>query len=177
MPRNKVEGRADADHQGADPGLFSRPLIEEWMTPMLTPDLAASLKTKEDLAAVTLVHDDLTAVLKPSIDWSTWFRAVGIDPPEMHGPRFNLADHAVGAALAGVGAILGRLTLTSDALRDGRLVMPFAETLHTGAHYRLVCPEGTETRPQVAAFIDWIERQFQGLKDFDESRSFLPRLD
>ena len=160
--------------QGDDPGLFSRTLVEEWMTPMMTPELAASVKTTDDMAKLPLVHDDLTAVLKPPIDWSSWFRAMGVPPPEMHGPRFNLADHAVGAALAGVGAILGRLTLTSDALRDGRLVMPFAETLRTGATYRLVCPDGTEKRPQVAAFIDWIEGQVRGFKDFDDTRRFVP---
>ena len=141
---------------------------------MMTPELAAEVKSPEDLAKLPLVHDDLTAFLKPPIDWPAWFRAVGLAPPEDHGPRFNLAEHAVGAALAGVGAILGRLTLTSDALRDGRLVMPFAETLRSGAHYRLLCPEGSETRPQVAAFIAWIEDEIRGLKDFDKGRRFLP---
>ncbi len=158
--------------QGQDDGLFSCPLAEEWLTPMMTPELAERVKTPEDLKGLTLLHDDQTQFIKPAVDWAAWFRAVGMEAPEMHGPRFNQADHAVSAALAGIGVLMGRISLTEAALRDGRLVMPFAQTLKSGAHYRLICPLGTETKPQIATFISWIEQEARGLGDFNQDRDF-----
>lgn len=160
--------------QGDDTGLFSHTLIDEWMTPMMSPELAKGITTPADLAKLTLIHDDVTSFLRPRVDWNAWFRAMGVEPPEMHGPRFNLAEHAIGAALAGVGAIMGRISLTASALRDRRLVMPFRETMRAGASYRLICPEGTETRPHVAAFIEWIEGEIQELGVYHDGRSFIP---
>ena len=159
--------------QGTDGELFSHHLIDEWMTPMMTPALAEGIASPEDLAALTLVHDDQSTFLKPPADWAAWFNVVGMDPPEMHGPRFNHAEHAVGAALAGVGPIMGRISLTEAALRDGRLVMPFVETLTTQATYRVVCPAGTEERPPVAQFIQWIERELSELTEFNADRRFI----
>ncbi len=160
--------------QSDDPGLYSHPLLEDWMTPMVSPALAETIKTPQDLAQVTLIHDEASSFLRPQVDWNAWFRAMDIDPPESHGPRFNQAEHALTAAISGGGAIMGRLSLTSTALQDGRLVMPFRETLWSGAFYRLICPEGTETRPHVAAFIKWIEGEIQELKTFQNGRNFIP---
>ncbi|MCV6592882.1 MAG: transcriptional regulator GcvA [Silicimonas sp.] len=160
--------------QSDDTGLWSKVLIEEWMTPMMAPQMAENYPTPDALAEAPLIHDDVISFLRPRVDWDAWFTAMGVTPPDAHGPRFNLAEHAIGAAMAGVGAIMGRISLTSTALTDGRLVMPFAETLRAGASYRLVCPEGTETRPHVAAFIDWIEGEVRGLDAFREGRRFVP---
>ena len=160
--------------QGDDTGLFSKSLIEEWITPMMAPELAENVHSPADLAKQTLIHDDVISFLKPRVDWAAWFTALGLETPEIHGPHFNLAEHAVGAALAGVGAIMGRISLTSTALRDGRLVMPFRETLKAGASYRLVCPEGTQNRPHVAAFIEWIEGEIQEVNVYHEDRDFVP---
>lgn len=160
--------------QSDDRGLFSHTLLEDWMTPMMSPEMAKDIKTPEDLAKATLIHDDVTAFLRPPVDWAAWFTSMGMTPPEMHGPRFNLGEHAISAAIAGAGAIMGRISLTSTALQDGRLVMPFRETMKAGASYRLVCPEGTETRPQVAAFIEWIEGEIQELRALDDGRRFIP---
>ena len=158
--------------RGPDEGLFSQVLAEEWLTPMATPELAARLQHPEDLREMTLLHDD-PKFIQPPVDWATWFQAAGISMPDMHGAHFNQADHTVGAALAGVGVILGRISLTEGALRDGRLVMPFPLTLKSGANYRLVCPKGTETRPQVAAFIDWMGGEAHGLRSFSDDRLFV----
>jgi LysR family glycine cleavage system transcriptional activator len=159
--------------QGSDEGLVSLPLVEEWMTPMMTPALAERVSRPSDLAALPLIHDGSVDFLRPAADWAAWFAAMGIDAKDVHGPRFNQADHAVGAALAGAGAILGRISMAETALREGRLVMPFRETLRARAQYRIVCPEGYETRPQSRAFIDWILTEAKGFGEFDEDRVFV----
>lgn len=165
--------------QGQDPGLYSLPLMDEWLTPMVTPQLAKEVKHPADLKKLTLLQDDQTTFIKPAVDWAAWFsRAeVSFDPSDMHGPRFNQADHAVGAALAGAGALMGRVSLTETALNDGRLVMPFDLSLKSGATYRIVCPEGQEARPQVAAFIAWVLSQLDDIKSLAQGRRFVAAPD
>ena len=92
---------------------------------MLAPDLAKGIKRPEDLARLPLLIDEVTEAIRPRIGWTEWFAAAGQDAPDIHGARFNQADHAVSAAVAGTGAIMGRGSLTESALREGRLVMPF----------------------------------------------------
>ena len=159
--------------QGADTGLVSLPIIREWAAPMVAPDLAAGLSGPGDLARLPLLHQDDIAFLRPARDWATWFRAMGLEPPAARGVSFSQADHAVNAALSGAGALLGRISLTERHLREGRLVMPFAESLWMNADYRIVCPPGTETRPQVARFIAWVKAEVADLAPLTEGRVFL----
>lgn len=155
-----------------DDTLFSRALADEWATPMMTPQLAESVTKPDDLTKLPLLSDEVSEALRPSVDWDTWFQAANLPPPEIHGARFNQADHAVSAALAGTGAIMGRGSLTEGALRDGRLVMPFRLSLKTGSKYRLVCPHGVEKRPHVAAFMDWIDAQAESLRALSKDRIY-----
>ena len=159
--------------QGEDQGLVSHKIIEEWSAPMVTPELAEAIKTPEDLARVPLLHQDDTAFLQPARSWAVWFEEMGVAPPTKRGVRFSQADHAINAALSGAGALLGRVSLAERHLRAGQLVMPFAESLWLNAAYRIVHPPGSETRPQVARFISWIEEQTSVFAELQASRIFL----
>jgi len=155
-----------------DDRLFSRALADEWATPMMSPELAAQVRAPEDLENIPLLTDEVTESIRPSIGWTDWLAAAGHTPIETHGARFNQADHAVSAAVAGTGAIMGRGSLTEAALREGRLVMPFKLSLQTASKYRLVCPHGVEKRPHVKAFMDWIDAQATSLRGLAKDRVF-----
>ncbi|MDJ0993430.1 MAG: transcriptional regulator GcvA [Dinoroseobacter sp.] len=150
---------------GDDTGLFSRTLIREWMTPMVTPELASGLKTPSDLKNLTLLDDGNLDFVQPPADWAAWFRAAGVQDPPRVVPQFSQVDHTIDAAEAGAGAVLGRISLTSQALRDGRLVIPFPIGITTEAHYRILCPENMVEKHQVAAFLEWI---FEGVADISD---------
>ena len=140
-----------------DPDVFSLPLAEEWVAPVMTPTLADKYPTAESLTEAPLIFDDSISFLRdPPCDWSAWFRAMDIDFAPVHGPRFSQADHAVDAALAGVGVVLGRRALVVKDIDEGRLVSPYGTAISTGARFRFLCPEGTENRLQVKAFRDWM---------------------
>ncbi|MDD9976996.1 MAG: transcriptional regulator GcvA [Boseongicola sp.] len=158
---------------GDDDGLFRHTLMSEYMTPMMTPDLASQISSPEDLMKMPLLRDELTTRISEFATWETWFKAQGLTPPEITGPRFNQADHAVGAALAGVGVLLGRISLSEGPLRDGRLVAPFDVIIETGAAYRLLCVEGNETLPHVSAFIDWIAKETEGIAKLSDGRKIV----
>ncbi|MEO0991490.1 MAG: LysR substrate-binding domain-containing protein, partial [Pseudomonadota bacterium] len=162
---------------GPDPGLFSRRVIEDWISPMMTPELARTLSSPADLRNATLFHADDIRFLDPPVDWGAWFRAAGIGPVPSGGPRFGQSDHAIDAALAGGGIVLGRSTFAAKALREGRLVAPFPLALTTKAHYRFLCLEGAETRPQVAAFLEWILAEAKDLNDLWDGRQLVAAAD
>lgn len=156
-----------------DEGLYAEPLIREWVTPMMTPELAAQFDTPEKLTQAPLIHDESIAFLKQPNDWAAWARLAGVSLDASHGVRFSQADHAIDAAISGAGVVLGRVTLATRALEQGRLVAPFKTALLSDAQFRLICPQGTEKRPHVAAFRDWVLAEIQASKVFEEGRDLL----
>lgn len=141
--------------QGSDEGLYSVPARKEWMTPVMTPEMAAQYPTPESLCDAPLIHDESIKFLDPPCDWPMWFRAMGIDFQSDHGLRFSNADHAIDAAVAGVGVVLGRRPMIIKDVLEGRLVTPFKVAIETDARFRFLCLKGAETRPQIAKFRDW----------------------
>ncbi len=160
-------------HPEEESGLYSEKLLEEWLTPMMHPDLVQSYSTPENLLNAPLLHQTDTNWLNPPIDWPTWFQAQGLRLAEIHGAQFSQADHALDAAQAGAGVVLGRITLADKALRDGRLVAPFPLTLTTQAHYRVLCPKGAEDRPQTKTFLEWLRGEMTSINRHGQNRRFM----
>lgn len=157
-----------------DPGLWSLPLAEEWVAPVMTPALAERYPTPESLTEAPLIFDDSIDFLRPRSNWEAWFRAMGIDHAPHHGPRFSQADHAIDAALAGVGVVLGRRALVVKDVHDGRLILPFKIALATDARFSFICPLGTENRPQVKAFREWMLSEIGKTSYITDALDILP---
>ncbi len=156
-----------------DKSLWSLPLAEEWVCPVMTPALAAQYPTPESLRDAPLIFDDSINFLDSKCDWDAWFAAMGIDFKPDHGPRFSQADHAIDAALAGVGVVLGRRALVVKDIDEGRLCMPFPKALPTGARFSFLCPIGTQDRPQVRAFREWMLTEIDKTSYITERLEFL----
>ncbi len=159
--------------QGDDTDLFSKHVIDEWAAPMASPGLAQKMKSLEDLRHLPLLHDDHVSFLDPTPDWARFFDLAGLAPIEQHGPKFSQSDHAIDVALSGAGVVLGRISMTEAHLREGSLVMPFNTGLKLRGSYRLVCPHGHETRPQMATFIDWVSKETACIQEFTEKMRFV----
>lgn len=162
---------------GHDKEVYSRPLIDEWMTPMMTPEMAQDIDTPGKLAKATLIHDDSISFFKVPMGWDAWCQAARVDADTSHGPRFSQADHAIDAAIAGAGVVLGRVSLATRALEAGRLVAPFEVGLISEAQFRFICPQGTEKRPHVAAFEAWVLEEIQTSEKFAEGRHLVRASD
>ncbi|WP_170573814.1 transcriptional regulator GcvA [Ruegeria atlantica] len=160
--------------EGEDEGLYSVPVRKEWLTPVMTPEMAAQFPTPESLKEAPLIHDDSISFLKPSCDWPMWFRAVGIDFTPTHGAHFSNADHAIDAAVAGVGVVLGRRPMILKDISEGRLVAPFKTAIETRARFRFVCLKGAEERPQVAAFRDWFLAEIEKTAHISDEFEIIP---
>lgn len=143
---------------GPDPAeVFAERLVDDCVVPMMTPELTAQFATPEGMAQVPLIHQDDIRFLDPPVDWPTWFRAAKLPARDWTGQRFSQSDHALNAALSGAGVVLGRLVFAGQYLATGRLVTPFPLALDTVAHNRILCVKGTENRPHIKAFREWLK--------------------
>lgn len=161
----------------AEPGLFSRDLIREWIAPMMSPALAEMHPTLDTLADAPLIHQEIFPFSPERLDWAHYFASAGLGSASRQGARFSHADHAVDAAIAGAGAVLGRWSVAQGDLARGALVAPYPLAIRLPHRYRLLCPKGDESRPQVAAFISWIEAQVAAMPSLDEQFTFIEMED
>ncbi len=159
--------------RGQDDGLYSRPVLKEWLTPMMPPAMAERVKTPEDLRTVTLLHQDEASFDVPPPGWAVWFHEAGLGDAPKGGARFSQPDHAIDAAISGAGVALARFSLAAGALQAGSLVTPFKLALAIEEHYRLVCPLGAERRPQVKAFMDWVAAETSDLDRLNAERRMI----
>lgn len=157
-----------------DIGLYSLPIRKEWMTPVMSPELAERYPTPESLMTAPLIFDDSISFLQPPCDWPTWFRAVGINHAPAHGTHFSNADHAANAAIAGVGVALARRAMIVKDLTEGRLVAPFKVAIESQARFRFICLPGAETRPQIAAFRDWFLAEIEKTAHISDDFTIIP---
>lgn len=164
--------------RGPDPGLYAVRMAREWLSPVMTPALAARYPTPESLCEAPLIFDTSLDLLGEPCDWPVWFRAVGVDfTPARPAARFSQADHAVDAALAGAGVVLGRRAIVVTDIAAGRLVAPYGVAITTEAHFRFLCPAGHETRPRIAAFRDWILSEVEKTAFVSRDLTLIPAKD
>ncbi len=158
---------------GDDEGMFSQDIFTDWMTPMLHPSLARDNMQPADLIDMPLIHDESPGFVDPKPCWQAWFWVNGINHNDTHGLRFSQGDHAIDLAQEAGGVVLGRASMAERALKDGRLIAPFPIALRTKAHYRFVCPQGHETRPNIARFLAWIMDEIKSLEAYAQDREFV----
>ncbi len=157
---------------GRDEGAYSQELIHDWVTPMMSPVLAKAYPTQPDMKRATLLHQDLFPFDQDTLDWNIWFRDADIGPIPPGGPRFSQADHALDAAIAGSGIVLGRYALAESALRAGLLVAPYKTALYLPYKFRFVCAEGVQKKPHIAAFETWIKSEVADMVDLRNDFTF-----
>jgi LysR family transcriptional regulator, glycine cleavage system transcriptional activator len=134
--------------------LYCEHLMDEDVFPVCCPGLATRLEGPEDLAGVTLLHDDGHG------QWQTWLDALGVSGVDAsRGPVYTDSTMVIQAAIEGHGVALARSGLSGDALHDGRLVQPFEFSMPSPFAYYLVYPRSYAQRPEIQAFSLWIREE------------------
>lgn len=121
------------------------------LLPVCSPALAERLARPADLAGATLLHDSVW-----DRDWSRWLNAAGLDLGGRRGPSFSLYSLALEAALAGSGVLMGRWSLVSRHLEDGRLVAPFDIALPIDERLTFTPAVTEHPHPRGEAICDWL---------------------
>ncbi len=145
-------------------GVEIQKLLSETVIPVVSPGLMNEnpLRSPEDLAHHTLLHDGSPNADESCPDWSMWLAARGVKGVDgTRGPRFNQSSLVIEAAIGGRGVALAKQTLAQDDLDAGRLVAPFQIATAVDFAYYLVHPKAKGRLPQVKAFVSWISGEAQ----------------
>ncbi len=163
-------GREDVDiciryGRGVWPGLSAELLMQESLFPVASPRLLEGpipLKTPQDLCHHTLLSD-----YDGRVDfWQLWLEAAGVPNVAFkHTLSFNYSNLMLQAAIDGLGVALSQNALAGDDLAAGRLVRLFDYALPTDFAYYVVVPEGSQQRPKIAAFRDWLLEEAKASRD------------
>jgi DNA-binding transcriptional LysR family regulator len=129
------------------------PLGEETITPLCTPEIAKRIRKPKDLFNQVLIRSEVKQV-----QWHQWFAANGLEPPAIHGMRFDRSFLAIAMASSGLGVTLESTLLAEGEIKTGRLIAPLAgrsiDIRYVGHH--LVFPRASRQRHPVRAFAEWI---------------------
>lgn len=139
----------------APAGMEIRAWLREELVPVAAPALLAGrARTPDGLRGLPFLHDTSDGF------WRHWLAAAG--RPELlpeSGTVFNDYNLAVGAAVSGLGVLIGRTALVAEELRDGRLIEAVPLRVPSPRAYHLVRPSGGAGSPAAAALWDWLLAQ------------------
>lgn len=122
------------------------------LAPVCAPAVAERLRGPADLTRETLLRS------YRSDEWPRWFAAAGVPCPALRGPVFDSSVTMAAAAAQGLGVALLPVAMFADALRQDRLVRPFAAEVDLGAYWLTAL----KSRPPTAgltAFTQWLTRR------------------
>ena len=126
--------------------------------PVCTPQIAASLRSIDDLA-----HQTILQVYPSKDDWRAWLNhhgVSGVNPDD--GLRFDSYDHALRMAARGHGVALAMQPYTDEDFAAGVLVRPFPDhDVRHGLGWHVVSAETRADTPHVRAFCKWVIGQVE----------------
>ncbi len=142
-------------------GLMAEKLMEEEVYPVCSPSLLADhkrLKSPEDLARETLIHDQSMDDRSDFPTWTAWVEKAGVScVATARGLQINNSAAVLQAAIDGQGVALARSVMAHDDVAAGRLIRLFPEIKFQSAlAYYVVYREECGTLPKLKAFRDWL---------------------
>lgn len=148
------------------PGCRVLKIADDYLTPLCSPALLRAgppLREPADLARHTLIHSEGNNPAIRLDGWAQWLAQAGVAAldPDAKSLHFDVADHALSAAVSGAGVVLGREVLARRELEAGRLVQPFALRLQTAFSFYAVALEERAGEPVIAAFLRWLESELE----------------
>jgi len=152
--RFRMEADVVISGPASQPGWVGSRFMGEAMVPLLSPELMKKcpLRAPADLNRHTLLH---SATRRRA--WSRWLDAAGIaDLKPANEQVFEHFYFAIQAALAGLGVVVGPLSLVAEEVRDGRLLMPIGEPALKARGYFMHVPVAGNDAPAVVALRKWL---------------------
>ncbi|MBN8431292.1 transcriptional regulator GcvA [Microbulbifer salipaludis] len=131
-------------------------LFSNQLFPVCSPRILAQhqLEKPEDLTQAPILQ-----VYPSEADWSTWLEGNGVQGVQpAAGLQFDSYDHALSAALQGVGVALAMQPFVSRELSAGLLVEPFpAHRVDNPNHWYFVTRKDKAQQPKIQKFRDWLQ--------------------
>lgn len=126
----------------------------EWIGPVLSPQLASTLRIDGN-DPTTLCHHALLQTRSRPQAWPEWAQAQGLEPEALRfGTEFEHLVYLLEAAAAGLGIAIAPQPLVAADLAAGRLLAPWG---FTATHGRWVlCAAKRNPDPRIGRLADWL---------------------
>ena len=134
-------------------------LFTDWVVPACSPGLLVSrpINTPADLLALPLIGIGWESAHLPPPNWTDWARSAGMDDNAVASMlSFSLSGAAIDAALAGRGLVLAPMSMITENLIEGRLVLPFDHRLQLPQPYFLAWDRAALNKPFGREFQQWM---------------------
>lgn len=141
--------------KGEWPGLRGHFLMRSHFTPMLSPELAATIggvKSPQDILKLRIIDPG-------DPWWPIWFATAGIPDVDLTGrpaSKFGAQTFEASAAMASQGVALLEPEFYKDDIALGRLIQPLDILGHDGTDYWLAYPEARRNSKKIRAFRDFL---------------------
>ncbi len=143
--------------KGDWPGLKAHFLEKSHFTPMLSPQLAATIGGVNTPADILKLR-----IIDPGDPWwKIWFAAAGMPDVDLGGrpvSRFGAQAFEAAAAIAGQGVAILKPEFYADDVALGRLIQPFDVLSDDGSDYWLVYPQARRNGKKIRAFRDFMRK-------------------
>nr|WP_276326975.1 LysR substrate-binding domain-containing protein [Donghicola eburneus] len=139
--------------------VFAETLLKVEFSPLCSPAYLSRFKNFNDpsiLKSATLLHMGNFA------DWEDWMRQTGL--PVEHARRgicYSDMNIVYNAVMAGEGIAIGDTVLWTKDVQSGKLMRPFAQSLHSDSGYFLCTPEENLNNPIVIEFHKWLKKRLE----------------
>jgi LysR family transcriptional regulator, glycine cleavage system transcriptional activator len=146
--------------RGFYPGLSTTLLMPDIVFPVCNPLLlneGTLLTSPEDLLRCVLLHDVAAEHDGSGCDWLAWFESTGLQVERLEGLRLSPGQLVLEAAVNGLGIALGRATLVSNELAEGRLIRPLQHSVTSNFSFYLVQRPKADSGAHLSAFVEWLQ--------------------
>ncbi|WP_250455899.1 LysR substrate-binding domain-containing protein [Caballeronia sp. ATUFL_M2_KS44] len=145
-------------------GLDNQLLMNERHIAVCAPALLGEHAASQggvDLTAFTLLHV-LASSDQRYLTWQHWLKAAQIDDVDLGGGyEFDLLDHAIRAAVDGLGVTIADRHMIAPELQSRALVPLLDVEVDGHQSYWFVTRTGQQDAPQVALFREWLQGQVE----------------
>lgn len=143
--------------RGNWPGYTVEGFAEERFLPVCAPGYAEAGSLSTGRLAECMLIDSI----KSAVQWSDWFRAVGVEPPRRRQRLLLDRSHmSVDVAAFGVGVALESTLFMGAELAAGSLVCPVADPPNIRVTSQwIICPSDRMHYEKVRLFLAWLMRE------------------
>lgn len=137
-------------------------LATEQLVLVAAPSIAERIRSAEGWSGVALLEFEHPISRHPWMKWADWSARLGWPQPDAQ-PRYRFSqyEHAIKAAVEGVGVAIGRRPLIDRMLSDDLLRPVLPEAPAPGLSYHLVWSAQSTDRPDARRFAAWLQASLE----------------
>ena len=126
-------------------------LVDDRVVLYCTPQMAAGIKTWDDVCTAPLIH-----TVGTSDTWQTWTQHLGLAPPVAFSHSVDSYVLSMELARSGVGVALGSRFLGERLVASGEVAVPLDLSTPARENHYITINGGSALRRQAETFRDWI---------------------